>query len=107
MSKLEELIAELETGHWEASVYHCPPPRSRRDNQLKHSSIIRLRQNFPTEEAALECAAKSIALGWAGTTIVHRESAKPLASFVLSRSAVDAVGRYLPTLRAKLAQEEA
>ncbi|NTG07186.1 hypothetical protein [Rhizobium rhizogenes] len=103
---IEELIAALDGGYWQASVYHCPPPRSRRDNPLRNSTVMRLNPSFPNEDAALEYASKAIASGWAGTTIVHRESAKPLASFILSRDAIDVVGRSLATLRSKLSQEK-
>ncbi|NTI80379.1 hypothetical protein [Rhizobium rhizogenes] len=102
---IEELIAALDGGHWQASVYHCPPPRNRRDNPIKNATLMRLSPSFPNESSALEYASKAIASGWAGNTIVHQESAKPLASFILSRDAIDVIGRSIPTLRA-FAQEK-
>jgi hypothetical protein len=89
----DALRGAIKCGYWEASVYHCPPPRSKRDNPLKHSSTMHLPLKFISEDAALGYAAEVIRSGWANTTIVHRESAKPIASFVLSRNAIDALGR--------------
>lgn len=93
-----ETVKALSEGFWEASVYHCPPPRNRRDNPLRNSASIRLHPRFNTEIEALKYAEEIISSGWAGTTIVHKESAKPGASFYLPRDSVDELGRLRSTI---------
>jgi hypothetical protein len=90
---LGELRDLVQFTKWSASVYHCPPPRSKRDNPLRHSSIIRLHGAFDTETEALSAASTAIKSGWAGTTIIHRDSAKPLAQFNIQNGVADAIGR--------------
>lgn len=90
---LEDLRELLQFTKWSASVYHCPPPRSKSDNPLKHSSIIRLHGEFDTEAEAIATASAAIKAGWAGTTIIHEESAKPLAQFNIQNGVADAIGR--------------
>ncbi len=82
---LEDLRELLKFTKWTAYVYHCPPPRSKRDNPLKHSSLITLQGSHDSEEAALKAAKLAIGLGWVGGTIIHRETAKASAQLEIRR----------------------
>lgn len=83
MTMLEEFLQ----GHWSASVFHCPPPRSRRGNPIANASSIRLSGEHQTKDAAEHAALKSIESGWARNVVLHRESAKPMVQFHLSEDA--------------------
>jgi len=111
MTTPDQVIANireaLEGGYWEASVYHCPPPRDRRGNPLQNSSAIRLYGKFSTERDALDVAADAIERGWAGNIIVHKETAKPSARFWVGVDAVNEIGRSFGIIAAALEAAEA
>lgn len=90
----DELIKALSEGRWTASVYHCPPPRNRRDNPLKNAQSIRIAGTFPTEKEALERANAVIAEGRPSIDIfIHQPSAEASASFSLPQKALNALAR--------------
>lgn len=95
---LTAIKAALAAGRWEASVYHCPPPRRRTDNPLKHAATLRLKHGLPSEAVALSEAKAAIESGWGNTTSIHRETASPSASFYLPYDHLAALGRDLPAL---------
>lgn len=104
---LSAIEKALEGGHWAASVHDCRPPHSRRDHPRKHSRVITLPEKFLTEQEAMEAGADAIASGWAGSTIIHRESATHKALFELDRYRVTELVRALPTLLAEARKAEA
>lgn len=94
MSDLPTFADLVRGGYWQASVHDCAPPRSRRGNPIQNARSIRLSGPHRTEEDALKAAQAQIDSGWAnGSTIIHRESAKPSASFELARETINALGR--------------
>jgi hypothetical protein len=100
---LEEFAELFLFTKWTASVSHCPPPRSKRDNPLKNMSFIRLHGQFDTEEAALSAARSQISSGWAnGSIIIHQESAQPHARFEIQSGVSDQIGRRLAAAIRKL-----
>lgn len=107
LSETIELIEkEMEGGHWAASVHDCRPPHSRRDHPRKHSRVITLPEKFLTEQEALEAGVGAIASGWAGSTIVHRESATHSTLFELDRHRVTELVRALPAVLAAAREAE-
>lgn len=100
---LEEFAELFLFTKWTASVSHCPPPRSKRDNPLKNMSFIRLHGQFDTEDEALSAARSQISSGWAnGSIIIHQESAQPHARFEIQSGVSDQIGRRLAAAIRKL-----
>lgn len=94
MSDLPTFSDLVKGGYWQAWISDCQPPRSRRESPIKNARSIRLSGPHRTEADAVKAAQAQIDSGWAnGSIIVHRESAKPSASFVLANETINALGR--------------
>ncbi|QCG93901.1 hypothetical protein E6C67_08095 [Azospirillum sp. TSA2s] len=85
-------------GRWKAYVTDGRPGKRRGEDIPRALSVY---GDFQSEAEALTAAHDAIAAGWVSEYMIHRETAKASADFILPPGIINEIGRHL-----EAAQEE-
>ncbi|MFP5514084.1 MAG: hypothetical protein ACLGJC_13465 [Alphaproteobacteria bacterium] len=91
--RTDDLFARAKAaGRWKACVTDSRPGKRRGETIPRALSIY---GDFQSEAEALAAARDAIAAGWVSEYIVHRETAKASADFILPPGIINEIGRHL------------